>query len=222
MSSWWLPENIAAGRDDIDFLFKLILIITGIAFVLVQGVLVYFLYRYRYREGEKAIYAHGHWRLELAWTFFPALILFALAVYQRGPWLELKQDFPSEDEAMVVELAPEQFEWNVRYPGPDGAFDTADDIVAPKNEFHVPVNQPVIVLLRAKDVIHSFYVPALRIKQDAVPGMTTRAWFQAAKPGRYEIACAELCGLGHYRMRAFLVVETAEEFEAWLQEKAAR
>jgi cytochrome c oxidase subunit 2 len=243
MNIWWLPENISAAAGSVDFLFTLILITTGIAFVLVEGLLIYFLYRYRHREGQKATYVHGHWRLELAWTLFPALILFSLAIYQRGPWLDLKARFPSEDEAVVVELSPKQFEWHVRYPGPDGQFGRvapelvdkeenplgldpndpagADDIIAPNNALHVPVNQRVLVLLKAQDVIHSFYVPTLRVKQDAVPGMTIRTWFEAAKTGRYEIACAELCGLGHYRMRAFLTVESQAEFEAWLEEVKA-
>ena len=123
---------------------------------------------------------------------------------------------------MVVELTPKQFEWNVRYPGPDRALDTADDIIGPANDIHVPVNQDVLVLLEVQDVLHSFFVPALRVKQDAVPEMTTKAWFKAGKTGRYEIACAELCGLGHYRMRAFLTIESEEDFQAWLQEKASQ
>ncbi len=218
---WWLPENISTFGEEIDFLFTVILILTGIAFFLVEGALLVFLFRYRRREGRRATYIHGSRRLELIWTVIPALILFSLAVFQQRTWLKAKLGFPSQEEALVVEVSPEQFEWNVRYPGPDTIFDTEDDIVAPKNAFHAPVNRPILVLLRSQDVIHSFYVPALRVKQDAVPGMTTRAWFEATKTGRYEIACAELCGLGHYRMRAFLTVESEEEFQAWLEELRA-
>lgn len=213
--NWGLPENLSTFRD-IDFLFNVILIITGIAFVLVEGLLLLFLFRYRHRDGRRASYIHGHRHLELAWAIAPAIILFGLAVYQQSAWMEAKQRFPGEEQALVVELVPEQFEWNVRYPGPDRAFDTEDDVIAPNNILHVPVNQPVLVLLKSKDVIHSFFVPALRVKQDAVPGMTTRVWFQARKTGEFEIACAELCGLGHYRMRAYLTVETPEEFQSWL------
>ncbi len=221
MSNWRLPTSVSTFGGDIDALFVAILIITVIAFVLVQGALLYFLYRYRDRGDRKATYVHGHWRLELAWTVLPALILFALAILQYDTWVEAKQRFPSEEESFVVEVTPEQFEWNIRYPGLDGAFDTEDDIVAPKNVMHVPVNEPVLVRLRSKDVIHSFFVPELRVKQDAVPGMTTQAWFEATETGEFEIVCAELCGLGHYRMRGFLTVETAEEFQAWLAEMEA-
>jgi cytochrome c oxidase subunit 2 len=219
--NWWLPENIASFGREVDFLFYVILAITGIAFVLVQAALVYLLVRYRHREGRRALYIHGSRRLELVWTIIPALILFSLALYQRSTWLKAKQGFPDETQAVVIRVFPEQFEWYVQYPGPDGVFDTEDDIVPPVNVLHVPVNKPVLLLLESRDVIHSFFVPELRIKQDAVPGMTTRAWFQATKTGRYEIACAELCGLGHYRMRGFLTVETPEEFQAWLAEMKA-
>ncbi len=145
-------------------------------------------------------------------------------------------------EAMVVEVRAEQFGWLARYPGPDGTFgrvdprlintrqnpmgldptDAAalDDIVS--REVHLVVNKPVRIRLRSKDVIHSFFLPQFRVKQDAVPGMTVEIWFVPTKEGEYEIACAELCGVGHYIMRGKLRVESQHAFDAWLaQQKPA-
>jgi cytochrome c oxidase subunit 2 len=121
---------------------------------------------------------------------------------------------------LVISLEAEQFEWYPTYPGPDGQLGTDDDIEAPINIIHVPVNQKVIINLSSRDVLHSFFVPALRVKQDAVPGRPISLWFEATQTGEYEIACAELCGLGHYRMRAFLTVEDEATFQAWLAETA--
>lgn len=218
---WWLPENVSTYGGNVDTLFYVILVLTAIAFVLVQGALLYFVVRYRRRDDEAAVYVHGSRRLEFIWTVIPALILFLLALFQTGTWLDIKQRFPSQNESVVLRVQPEQFEWHVQYPGVDGAFDTDDDIVPPVNVVHVPINERVLILLESQDVIHSFFVPELRVKQDAVPGMTTRLWFEATRTGEYEIQCAELCGLGHYRMRGRLTVDSTEDFEAWLQEVQA-
>ena len=112
----------------------------------------------------------------------------------------------------------EQFAWNVRYAGADGVLNTSDDITT-INQLHLPVQQTVLFRIKSKDVIHSFFVPQFRMKQDAVPGLTSRLWVKPMKVGQYEIACAELCGLGHYRMRGFLVIESPEAFQGWLAEQ---
>jgi cytochrome c oxidase subunit 2 len=139
-----------------------------------------------------------------------------------------------------VRVVGEQFAWNVHYPGPDGLFgptaierieaamnplgldyddpSARDDLVL-VNQLHVPVDRAVEVVLSSKDVIHSFYLPFMRVKQDAIPGQTVRLHFTPTVTGRSEIACAELCGLGHARMRGFLVVQSAEEYESWYQEE---
>lgn len=218
---WWLPENISSYGGSVDTLFYVILALTAIALVLVQAALLYFLVRYRHKDGEKAVYVHGNRRMEIIWTVIPALILFSLALFQTGTWLDIKQRFPGEDQSVVVRVMPEQFEWQAQYPGADGELDTDDDVFPPVNVIHVPVNERVLVLLESQDVIHSFFVPELRAKQDAVPGMTTRLWFEATRTGEYDIQCAELCGLGHYRMRGRLTIESTEDFEAWLQEVQA-
>jgi cytochrome c oxidase subunit 2 len=212
-----LPENVSTYGGQIDGLFRLILWITGVIFVVVELLLLYFLFRYRHREGRTARYTHGSNRLEVIWTIVPAIICVVLALLSRRSWAEIKQNMPKQ--AMNVEITAEQFAWNIRYPGPDGKLETPDDIVT-LNQLHMPVGRPVIVTLHSKDVIHSFFLPEFRVKQDAVPGMTTRIWFEATRVGNWEIACAELCGLGHYRMKGFVTVETPEEFERWLAETA--
>jgi len=210
-----LPQASTFGPA-VDSLFMMVLIVTGVAFVLVEGLLVYFLIRYRHRPGQKAAYIHGNHRVELAWTIIPGFMLFFLALYQRGTWATMKQQLPDESKSVLVAVSAKQFEWHATYAGADGRLDTADDVVAPINILHVPLNQPVIVRLTAQDVIHSFFIPAFRLKQDAVPGMTIRLWFQATQTGEYELACAELCGLGHYRMRGHVTVDSPDDFKAWL------
>lgn len=217
-----LIENISTFGDEIDSLFFFVLAVTGVAFTLVEGTLIYFLLRYRHREGQKATYIHGNRRIEIIWTVIPGLMLFGLAVYQYGAWTRIKIDRPAESEAAVILVEAEQFEWFATYPGPDGQLETADDLEAPINVIHVPVNQPVIIRLTSRDVLHSFFVPVLRLKQDAIPGTSLRVWFEATQVGEYEIACAELCGLGHYRMRGLLTVESEADFQAWLADLAAR
>lgn len=218
-----LPPSLSTFGPDVDFLFWVILITTGIAFLLVQGALLYALIRFRQGAGERPAYIHGHHRLELVWTVIPFAILFWLALYQTSAWLNAKLRFPEESEAVVLEITARQFEWQARYPGPDGRLGTDDDILPPVNLINVPVDRKVLVYLEAEDVIHSLFLPFLRVKQDAVPGLRIQVWFQATETGRFELACAELCGLGHYRMRGFLTVQTPEEFARWLSElEAAR
>ena len=211
-------ENISTFGASIDNLYLVVLIVTGVAFILVEGVLIYFLIQYRHREGRKATYTHGNRQVEILWTIVPGLLLFALAVFQYRAWTNIKIDLPPEADSFVMALEAEQFEWYAFYPGPDGQLGTGDDIEAPVNQIHVPVNKPVIIHLTARDVLHSFFVPVLRVKQDAVPGTTIRVWFEATATGEHEIVCAELCGLGHYRMRGFLTIESEAEVEAWLAE----
>jgi cytochrome c oxidase subunit 2 len=243
---WLLPDVSTFGRD-IDSLFYLVLAVTGVAFVLTEAALIIFLIRYRRREGRKAAYVHGNRRLEIGWTAVAIVAFFSLAVIQAGTWSAIKVNFPAEDKAVLVEITARQFAWHARYPGPDRTFGQVDsnlistdnplgivstdpngqdDILAPEGSVHVPVNQDILIFLRSRDiaeheVIHSFFVPALRLKQDAVPGRTIKVWFNATRTGDYEIACAELCGLGHYRMRAVLTVETEDQFAAWLQKTKA-
>ena len=213
-----LPEGVSTYSGRVDGLFRLILWITGTIFVVVELLLIVFLVRYRHREGRRPRYTHGSNRLEVIWTIVPAVICVVLALLSRATWADIKQHLPKE--GVQVEVTAEQFAWNVRYPGADGKFGTADDVVT-LNQLHFPVGQPIIVTLHSKDVIHSFFLPEFRVKQDAVPGLSTRIWFEGTRTGHWEIACAELCGLGHYRMKGFVTVETPEEFQKWLVEQSA-
>lgn len=124
-----------------------------------------------------------------------------------------KED-PKDQETLRVEIMPQQWAWKFRYAGPDGEFNNADDIVT-FNELYIPKDRPIIVQLKAKDVIHSFSLPHVRLKQDAIPGAVTRLWFKSVEAGKFEIVCAEMCGLNHYKMKADLFVLEPKEYEAW-------
>ncbi len=154
-------------------------------------------------------------------------------------WSHVKVDFPNEADSNVVELVGEQFAWGFQYAGPDGQMGrrdpqqissgntigidlsdpaSADDIIS-LNELHVPLGKPTLLYMTSKDVIHSFFVPEFRVKQDIMPGMRIPLWFEPIKTGAFEIGCAQLCGLGHYRMRGEVIVHTPEEFETWKLER---
>ena len=223
-----LPEGVSSYSAKIDGMFHLIMWITGVIFVIVELLLLFFLFRYRHRDGQKAHYTHGNNRLEVVWTIIPALICVVLALMSRRTWAEIKQQMPKD--GLQIEVTGEQFSWTIRYPGKDGVFGTDDDIVS-LNQLHFPVGKPVVATLRSKDVIHSFFLPEFRVKQDAVPGMVIPVWWvptittadmrkRLGKPDFvYEIACAQLCGLGHYRMRGFVTIEEPAEFQKWMDEQ---
>jgi cytochrome c oxidase subunit 2 len=210
----WLPENVSTFGGDIDRIFYLIYYITGAVFVLVTVLLASALILFRQREGRRAVYSHGNAALELTWTIVPAIILVVLAFLSQATWARVKGQVPPA--RVHVEVTGKQFNWEIVYPGPDGAFGTADDLKL-DNELHVPVNQVVRVTLKAREVIHSFFVPQFRLKQDAVPGRAIDAWFEATKPGRYELPCAELCGFGHSGMKGWVTVHTPEEYQQWVK-----
>jgi cytochrome c oxidase subunit 2 len=213
-----LPEQASTYAPRIDGMFHLIMWITGIIFVLVEAILLIFLWKYRSRPGREVRYTHGNNRLEVIWTIIPALICVMLALLSRRIWEDVKEHMPHD--ALEIHVTGEQFAWNILYPGPDGKFGTADDI-ATLNQLHFPVGKAVVATLTSKDVIHSFFLPEFRVKQDAVPGMKTRIWFEANKVGHWEIACAELCGLGPFRMKGFVTVDTPEDYQKWLAEQSA-
>jgi cytochrome c oxidase subunit II len=212
----WLPENVSTYGGQIDRLFYVIYYLTGATFFLVQITLLVFLFVYRDRPGRRATYTHGNTTLEIIWTAVPAVILAVLALVSRSTWAEVKETQPPSD--YEIRISGKQFNWEVAYPGADGKLGTEDDVKM-DNDFHVPVNKVVRVQLQAQDVIHSFFVPQFRLKQDAVPGRSIPVWFKATKPGKYEVPCAELCGFGHSGMRGFVYVDTPEQYDAWAREK---
>ena len=214
------PEDVSAAGFVVDKLFYLALFLIGAAFLLVAVSLAYFLVRYRAQAGRKAYYTHGNSLKASGLTAALALTVFFaidvnLAYHDHLAWETLWSPPLDPEKALRVEIMPEQFVWNIRYAGLDEKFGTADDVTT-INQLHVSVERPVVVALKSKDVIHSFFLPNLRIKQDSMPGLVTYASFKAKKPGTYDIACAEHCGLGHYRMRGNLIVESEKEFDAWL------
>jgi len=211
----WLPEDVSTFGAEIDSLFYLIYYITAVAFILVTGLMIIFLIMYREREGRRATYTHGNTTLEIVWTVVPAVILIALSFMSVSTWAKVKRDAPASD--FEIQVTAKQFNWEVVYPGPDGRLGTDDDRKF-DNDVHVPVNKVVRVHLKAADVIHSFFIPNLRVKQDAVPGRTILVWFEATKPGRYELPCAELCGFGHSGMKGWLHVHTPEDYQKWAVE----
>jgi cytochrome c oxidase subunit 2 len=212
----WLPENVSTFGAQIDWLFYLVFWITSIVFVLVQGALLWFIFQYRDRPGRRAVYTHGNTSVEIAWTIAPSVILVVLALLSRATWDEVKGQMP--EGKVNVQVVAKQFNWDFIYPGPDGKFGTPDDLTL-ENELNVPVNEVVRLQLMSRDVIHSFFVPQLRLKQDTMPGREIPAWFQATKAGVYEIPCAELCGFGHSGMLGRLTVHSAEDYARWVSER---
>jgi len=212
----WLPPNVSSFGGQIDNLFYAIYYLTTAVFFAVQITLLVFIFRYRDRPGRTATYTHGNTTLEIVWTAVPAMILAVLALVSRSTWAEIKETQPPSD--FQIELYGKQFNWEIVYPGPDGKLGTEDDVHM-DNDFHVPVNKVVRVQLKSKDVIHSFFVPQFRLKQDAVPGRSIPVWFKATVAGKYEVPCAELCGFGHSGMRGWVYVDTPDKYEAWAREK---
>ena len=212
----WLPENVSTYGGEIDYLFYVIYYITGATFILVTVAMIAFLIMYRRREGRRAIYSHGNTTLEIIWTVIPAVILIVLSFMSQSTWAKIKSHAPPSD--LQIQVIAKQFNWEIVYPGPDGKFGTADDLSL-ENQLHVPVGKVVHVVLASKDVIHSFFLPNLRLKQDTVPGRDILAWFEATKAGKYEMPCAELCGFGHSGMKGWLYVHTPEDYAKWAKEQ---
>lgn len=218
---WWLPNPPGTGHvvstfgREIDSLFLIILWITGIVFIGTQVALVWVAWKYVDGPGRVATYFHGSQRLEVIWTIIPAAILVFIALYQMGTWAEIK--FPSAAPKVqpLAEVTARQFQWVMRYPGPDAKLHTPDDLYT-VSDLHFVKDRPALIYLRSSDVLHSFFLPQLRIKQDAVPGLTIPVWFDCDRAGKYELVCAELCGWGHYKMRGNVTVhDTQSEFDEW-------
>lgn len=215
----WLPDNFSTIGEDIDHLYRMIFYLVAVLFFGTEAALLFFIIRFRRREGHKASYIHENNVAETIWSVIPGIILIVLAVYQWNTWAEAKLRPPNPDESVRVQILAKQFEWRIRYAGPDGQFSTDDDLTT-TNQLYIPDKKSILIQIRAEDVIHSFFLPNHRVKQDVVPGTTVLLWFDAKQTGKYEIACAELCGLGHYRMKGYMHVQTASEFESWLTSRA--
>jgi cytochrome c oxidase subunit 2 len=210
---FWMPHDISTYGPRIDFLFSLIFWITVVTWVLVTIAMISFMVLYRNKEGRKATYIDGSPTLEMFWTAATAAILVLLAVLSRSTWADIKEHGPPGD--VFYRVTAKQFNWEITYPGPDGKLGTADDVTR-ENDMHVPVNKVVRIQLASKDVIHSFFVPNMRLKQDAVPGRDIPVWFEATETGQYEIPCAELCGFGHSGMKGTLYVDSPQDYQKFI------
>jgi cytochrome c oxidase subunit 2 len=230
----WFPASISPLGAAFDVQFTRTLYLTGFGFLLVQVLLIYVLLRYRKRPNGEAATFTGNNPLELTWTTITALLFFGIALL--GMPVFTPHLGPESAAAEKIEVDAHQFAWNFRYPGPDGRYgrtdlklisdaggnplglDPADpagkdDIVV--STLRVPANREIVLTLKSRDVVHDFFVRELRLKQDAVPGMDIPYRFRAEKTGTYEIACAELCGLGHSQMRAVMIVMPAADYQQW-------
>ncbi len=239
---WWLPPDVSVHGADIDFMIIASHWFMLVLFVGWSGFILYCLVRFRQRPGHVAVHQpiEARWNrwLEVGVAVAEAVVLIVFAM---PVWAKIKNDLPvSQEDPVVVRVVAEQFKWLFHYPGKDGTFGrTAAEFYADDNPagldfddddgidditvrgFHFPVDRPVIARLTAKDVIHSFKMPVMRVTQDAVPGMEIAIWFQAKETGRFQLGCAQLCGLGHYEMKADLVIESQEGYQKWLDEEHA-
>jgi cytochrome c oxidase subunit 2 len=241
---WWLPVGASAAAAGIDHHFTVSFILMGTVFVAAQLALGFLVWKYRSGgSSSTAEYSHGNITLELVWTVLTTFLFVGMNLASSSIWAS-ERFRQAEANAVHVEVTGMQFQWYFRYPGPDGKFGVAkpeledasaggeaalgldpkdpaskDDVVS--GVMVVPVNREVEVILRAQDVIHSFFVPAMRFKQDAVPGLAIHMHFTPIETGEFEIACAELCGLGHYKMHGILKVVSQEEFDKWLAAREA-
>jgi len=241
---WQPPAAITEIARQIDEQLQLTFLLTGIIFLVAQFALGYAVLRFGRKGPEPASATEGNDRWEVLWTSAAAVIFVGLTLLGYSVWAEIRfdqgrADSPAPD--LTVEVVAQQFVWNFRYAGADGRFgpaqpeliddsignavgvdrdhaDGADDLITAR--LAVPVNQETELLLKSKDVLHNFFVPELRVKLDTVPGLTGRLRIRPETVGTYEIACSELCGLGHYKMRAYLDVMSESDYESWLEEQA--
>ncbi len=232
----WTPHRVTQEGARIQHLFDVILGIILVAFVLVHLLLGSFVVRYRARGDRRAVYLPHHAGLEITYTAVPAVVLVALSLAGMVLWSRVHAAPPPD--AFVVEVRGEQFGWSARYPGLDGKLGRVDnrirepfnvdrqdpaardDVVSP--QIYLVANRPNRVLLRTRDVQHSFWVPAFGLKKDLLPGATTELVFTPTQTGEFDLACAELCGVGHYTMAGKVRVVTPEEFDRWLRQQGGR
>lgn len=242
MQEWLgLPVAASTHAGEID---QMLVIVHWLMLALFVGWGAFFLFvlvRFRKSANPKASYTGAKGKLSKGLEVAIALVEVALLLFYAIPaWAKRVRDFPPESEAVLVHVIAEQFAWNVHYPGADGKFGRTDpklvssdnpigldrtdpfakDDITTINQLNLPVNKPIMIRLSSKDVIHSFGLYEMRVKQDAIPGLDMPVWFIPNRIGEYEITCSQLCGLGHYRMRGFVNVQSAADYSAWLANEA--
>ena len=232
---WWTP--IASNWGYVDDTIIVTFWITGVVFVAIVLFMAYCVFRYRYRENRRADYEPENKKLEWWLTGLTTVGVVGMLTPGLFVW---DQYVSVPEEATEVEALGQQWQWTFRLPGEDGVMGTSDtriidfdnpfgldpddpngqdDVLVESDELHLPLDQPVKMLLRSIDVLHDFYVPQFRAKMDMVPGTVTYFWFTPIRTGTFEILCFELCGVGHYAMRGTVVVEEESAYQAWLQEQ---
>lgn len=217
--SWWFPEGAATIARPIDDLFDWITVVIAIGFVLVMTLLGWAVWRGARARTDRARSTHGHVGLELGWTAAIGAVLVAIAFGQLPTWAALKDPAAMPQGGATAIVDAHQWAWRFEYAGEDGVLGTVDDIET-ASELVVPAGEPVLLTLRSRDVIHSFFVPQLRLKQDVVPGRATPIWFTIERPGSFELICAELCGFGHYAMAGRVRALSRTDYDAWKVERA--
>jgi cytochrome c oxidase subunit II len=235
-----LPVAASTHAGEIDNMISLVHWLMLVLFVGWGIYFVYVLIRFRKGANPRASYQGAHGTLSKGIEIGVVVVEAVLLVFYAIPaWAKRVAQFPTEQQAVVVRVVGEQFSWNVHYPGPDGKFGRTDinritadnplgldrsdpaakDDITTINQLNLPVDRPVLVHLSTKDVIHSFGLYEMRVKQDAIPGMSSPVWCSPNREGQYEIACSQLCGLGHFRMRGFVTIQSAADFQAWLADQ---
>lgn len=233
LSPWW-QTPLATNWGSIDSALHITLVICAIAFVGLNLFMAFALWRFRHRPGSRAAYEPENAKLEKRLTFWTGVGIVAMLAPGLAAWGRF---VTIPNDADVVEAVGQQWQWAFRLPGPDHVLGTAavkymtpdnpfgmnpgdpygrDDVIVESNELHLPLNRPVKMVLRSKDVLHDFYVPEFRARMDLVPGMITYFWMKPTVAGTFEILCAELCGSGHYMMRGKVVVESQKDYDGWL------
>lgn len=218
--NYWLPEDISEHGSVIDDLFHSIMYLTGVIFILTGIALFWFLWKYdAAKNAEPVKFLHGSHTLEIVWSILPAATLLFIAIYQMNAWADSKMIRPrigDQDKPPIAEVVGRQFEWRIRYAGKDNIVGTEDDIFT-VNDLHLPIDEEIVLKIKSEDVLHDFFLPNCRVKQDVVPGMKQHIWFKPMKKGEYDIVCAELCGWGHYKMKGRMTIESRDSFEQWLE-----
>lgn len=216
-----LPAAASSYAGDIDRLFDVITLLVGIPFAVSVYLFFAFIFRFREKEGQKAMYITGTEHKYMKWihrahipilTFDVIIVVMAVNV-----WYDVKQDLPEANS--TVRVIAQQWAWTFVHPGPDNVLDTADDITT-INELHVAKDTLYHYKLEALDVLHNFSVPVFRLKQDAIPGRVITGWFEPIVTGEFDIQCAEICGIGHGLMPARIHIESPGQHAAWVQENS--
>jgi len=238
-----LPVMASSHGHEIDMMIFLTHVLMLFLFIGWGIFFIYTLFRFRKGKNPKANYtgvqSHFSTVIEVVVIVAEVILLVGFSI---PFWAKQVNAFPDRADVIEVRINAEQFAWNIHYPGEDGLFGNTDmkffdkqsnpmgldpndpigkDDFTTINQLHLPIGKPVIIYLSSRDVIHSFSIPVMRVKQDIIPGVEIPTWFTPTKTGKWEIACAQLCGLGHYRMRGFLTVHNQEDYDTWAQEQAA-